>query len=56
VFSIWTVYLSREGFNWWSLLTIFFAIGGLGNSMNGLQPSRRLETESGDNKKDVAKS
>ena len=36
-FAIWTVYLSREGFNWWSLLTGFFALGGFGNIMASLE-------------------
>jgi hypothetical protein len=38
VFSGWTVYIVRDGFNWWSLLTGFLAMSGFGNLMGSLQP------------------
>lgn len=28
-FSLWTIYLLRDGFTWWSILTGLFALGGL---------------------------
>lgn len=37
VFSILTVYLVRNGFSWWSLLTGPFALVGIGGILNGLE-------------------
>lgn len=36
LFSIWTIFLSINGFSWWSLLTGFFALGGIGGISNSL--------------------
>jgi hypothetical protein len=46
-FAAWTIYLNwnHAGFNWWSLLTGFFALGGFGNIVTALQPPRKLEGE-----------
>jgi hypothetical protein len=37
-FSIWTVYLSKDGHFWWITLTGFGAFAGLGAVLNGLDP------------------
>jgi len=37
-FIFWTVYLVKDGFTPWALLTGFFALGGIGNIMNSLDP------------------
>jgi hypothetical protein len=44
-FSIWTYYLSRDGFSYWSILTGFAAFAGFGGILNGLDPKK--------NKKDI---
>jgi len=36
-FLIWTIYLFRNGFNGWGLVTAFFAFAGFGGIINGLQ-------------------
>ena len=35
--SLWTLYLVRDGFTWWALLTGFVAFGGFGAILNGLE-------------------
>jgi hypothetical protein len=37
VFSIGTLYLLKDGFTWWVVLTIFLALGGIGGILNGLE-------------------
>ena len=44
-FLIWTIYLFRGGFNWWGLVTAFFAFAGFGGILNGLQKPSRTTVE-----------
>lgn len=41
IFSIITLYLLREGFSWWALITGFFAVGGFGNLFMAFDPNVR---------------
>jgi len=36
-FAVLTLYISRGGFRWWSVLTGFIALGGIGGILNGLE-------------------
>jgi len=40
-FVVWTIYLVRNGFSWWALLTAFFAFAGFGSILNGLDPKNQ---------------
>jgi hypothetical protein len=39
-FTAWTIQLSWGDFNWKSILTGFFALGGIGNIVNAFDPRR----------------
>lgn len=39
-FSIWTVYLVKDGFSWWALLTGSFAFAGVGNILGAFTEIR----------------
>jgi hypothetical protein len=41
VFSAITLYLLRDGFSWWALMTGFFAVGGFGNLFMAFDPNLR---------------
>lgn len=49
-FTVWTVWLMRDGFSWWGVLTGFFAMGGIGVLFGAIDLSER-ERKSGDRKK-----
>lgn len=40
MFTTWTIYLTRDGFTWWAVLTGFVALGGLGGILTGLENPR----------------
>src|SRR6266496_1049466 len=46
-FSVWTAYLDRHGFSWWSLLTGIFALSGLSVVFEayGLSPDSREKSK-----------
>ena len=42
-FLVWSIYLFRDGFNWWGLVTAFFAFAGFGGIVNSLdKPSQPI--------------
>ena len=41
VFSLWTIYLVRDGFSWWAPATGFFAFVGLSIVIGGLADTRQ---------------
>lgn len=44
-FSAWTVYLVRDGFSWWSLLTAFLSLGGVGYILGALDPESQMRRQ-----------
>jgi hypothetical protein len=43
---LWTLFLIRDGFSWWTLLSGFLAFGGLGGILNGLEePKHALDDD-----------
>jgi hypothetical protein len=42
----WTYHLSKDGFSWWSLLTGFFALGGLGQPLIAFAEQKRKDEKS----------
>lgn len=53
-FAYWTFYIVKDGFSWWSLLTGYLAIGGLGWVMMGFRGGflqRRTQEESSKRRK-----
>ena len=48
----WTYHLSKDGFSWWSLLTGFFALGGLGQPFIAIADQKRKDEKSKDYQKE----
>lgn len=46
-FSVWTLYLVRDGFTWWALLTGVFALGGLMQPVVAWEEVNRRKKQNG---------
>jgi hypothetical protein len=49
-FTIWTYYLSHNGFTIWAFLTGFFALGGIGGILTGLDSGKKNNQQSKEKK------
>jgi hypothetical protein len=41
VFVTWSIFIFRDGFSWWGLMTSFFAFAGFGEILNGLEQKQK---------------
>jgi hypothetical protein len=42
-FGYWTIYLFRDGFSWWAVVTGLFALGGFGGIITGLEGKKNSQ-------------